>query len=202
MRNRYLGALKQIERIMGDGIIMYSRKSMEQLDDIAQSMINENMTDNDYLKLMSLYAKKYKRMDNIRALRFCIMRMQQVLWYRKRKERQSEFPRLTFTAEMDEDTRMFLKQYPSYLHTYEDRYKKKILNYVTLLFLALLLIFVFLLKMSFVRSFLFCILIYFGIIFYTFHFGYRQIMQEQFEDLIRSVEKNCRNVDKSVRQEM
>ncbi|MBP3853950.1 MAG: hypothetical protein J6D18_05210, partial [Erysipelotrichaceae bacterium] len=64
MTDRFLGSLKDIERQMQKELFSYSTDTLQRLDDIALAMIDEPMSDNDYLKFMELYARKYDKMPN------------------------------------------------------------------------------------------------------------------------------------------
>ena len=97
MDNQYTGALKQVERMMNSSLFGYSQSALQQLDGLALTMASEGMNDCEYLKLLELYARKYKQANEKKRLRFCIMRMQEVLWFRSRKEFQKDFPKFDLT---------------------------------------------------------------------------------------------------------
>ena len=200
MDNQFTGALKQVERMMNSSLFGYSQSALQQLDGLAISMGNVTITDCDYLKLMELYARKYKKADEDKALNFCIMRMQEILWFRQREEYQKEFPKIVFTEnELDEYTQEFLEDYPSYLHTYEERFRKRAILLMMLVYVILLVICVWAFHWNFLKVFFIDLCLFFGIVFYAFRYGYKKILDEQFYDLRNYVDEVCEVFDQKVR---
>ena len=59
MADHFLGALKEIERRAQNNILVFSDVLTERLEVIAQNMVGKSISDNDYLKLLELYYKKF-----------------------------------------------------------------------------------------------------------------------------------------------
>lgn len=199
MEDKYINSLKTLERRMDDSVVFYSVSLMETLDDIALSMLQEDMTDNDYLKLLQLYAIKYKKLNNAKGRRFCILRMQQILMYRRYARKQKEFPRIDFGNPLDADTKSFLKEFPSYYTQYVVNFRKKVLKMDIAFFAILLVFFVLLLKTSFVTGWVLSLIAFFGILIFAFTTGFQRIMDDRFDDLLKKVDDKLEAVDRSVR---
>ena len=67
MADHFLGALKEIERRAQNNILVFSDVLTERLEVIAQNMVGKSISDNDYLKLLELYYKKF--IKNIKRIR-------------------------------------------------------------------------------------------------------------------------------------
>ena len=61
MADHFLGALKEIERRAQNNILIFSDVLSERLDVIAKNMVLKPVSDNDYLKLLELYYKKFSK---------------------------------------------------------------------------------------------------------------------------------------------
>ena len=61
MADHFLGALKEIERRAQNNILVFSDVLTERLEVIAQNMVGKSISDNDYLKLLELYYKKFSK---------------------------------------------------------------------------------------------------------------------------------------------
>ena len=59
--DHFLGALKEIERRAQNNILVFSDVLTERLEVIAQNMVGKSISDNDYLKLLELYYKKFSK---------------------------------------------------------------------------------------------------------------------------------------------
>lgn len=199
MDNQYTGALKQVERMMNSSLFGYSQSALQQLDGLALTMASEGMNDCEYLKLLELYARKYKQANEKKRLRFCIMRMQEVLWFRSRKEFQKDFPKIIFTKkDLDEYTTNFLEDYPPYVKIYEERFRKRILGWMTLFYLIVLFLFVLGFGWSFWKVFTFDLLIYIGINYISFQYAYKKILDLRFMDYLSCLEENFLKLDQMV----
>ena len=191
MTDRFLGSLKDIERQMQKELFSYSTDTLQRLDDIALAMIDEPMSDNDYLKFMELYARKYDKMPNKKARTYCVMRMQQVVDAKTNEKRQKEFPGLTFSKRMDEYTEQYLKSF-----------KLNLLRLDLGLTIAIMVFLVLVLQISFFIGWPISILFFIAVFLFGRLIGFPKIMQDQFDHLIQEVEPNCLAVDKSVRKNL
>lgn len=202
MTDRFLGSLKDIERQMQKELFSYSTNTLQRLDDIALAMIDEPMSDNDYLKFMELYARKYDKMPNKKARTYCIMRMQQVVDAKTNEKRQKEFPGLTFSKRMDEYTEQYLKSFKNYEEYYKNTFKLNLLRLDLGLTIAIMIFLVLVLQISFFIGWPISILFFIAVFLFGTLIGFPKIMQDQFDHLIQEVEPNCLAVDKSVRKNL
>lgn len=194
MTQPYMGALKQVEHLMQDSLGTYSQNSMNQLHDLCIQMSQDPVYDVDYLKLMELYGRKYRKEKNEEALRFVVMRMQQVSLARQTPKR--TYAGIVFTNRpLDAFTIAFLKEFPSLLHTYEERYKVRILQIATLVFVVALIVLVLLFHLSFLIIWLSLLLMFGVFVYYTFQYGYASIVKEQMQDLIQFVDPTLKKLD-------
>ena len=194
MTQPYMGALKQVESLMQDSLGTYSQNSMNQLHDLCIQMSQDPVYDVDYLKLMELYGRKYRKEKNEEALRFVVMRMQQVSLARQTPKR--TYAGIVFTNRpLDAFTIAFLKEFPSLLHTYEERYKVRILQIATLVFVVALIVLVLLFHLSFLIIWLSLLLMFGVFVYYTFQYGYASIVKEQMQDLIQFVDPTLKKLD-------
>ena len=82
MADHFLGALKEIERRAQNNILIFSDVLSERLDVIAKNMVLKPVSDNDYLKLLELYYKKFSKEENKQGMLFWLLRMQQIVFKR------------------------------------------------------------------------------------------------------------------------
>ena len=106
--DHFLGALKEIERRAENNILVFSDVLTERLEVIAQNMVGKSISDNDYLKLLELYYKKFSKDENKQAMLFCLLRMQEVVFYKEHKENQDDLSKMEFNEEYDSITKAFL----------------------------------------------------------------------------------------------
>ncbi len=105
MADHFLGALKEIERRAQNNILVFSDVLTERLEVIAQNMVGKSISDNDYLKLLELYYKKFSKDENKQAMLFCLLRMQEVVFYKEHKENQDDLSKMEFNEEYDSITK-------------------------------------------------------------------------------------------------
>ncbi len=196
MANQFTGALKQVERMMNSSLFGYSQSALQQLDGLALAMANEGMTDYEYMKLLELYARKYKQSNEKKRFRFCLMRMQEIVWLKEHKEFQKEFCRIVFTKdELDEYTMLFLEGYPSYLSIYEERFRKRILAVTTVFYVLILALCVLGFGWRFWTIFTIDLAFFIGINYYCFRFAYKKILDSQFQSKLSYLEENFLQMD-------
>lgn len=199
MANQFIGALKQVERMMNSSLFGYSHSALQQLDGLALAMANEGMRDCEYMKLLELYARKYKQANEKKRLRFCLMRMQEILWLKEHKEFQKDFCRIVFTNEqLDEYTLLFLEDYPSFLNIYEERFRKRILAFMTLIYVLILALCVLGFGWQFWTVFAIDLCLFGGVNYYCFRFAYKKILDSQFEEKRSCLEENFLKMDQMI----
>ena len=64
MADHYLGALKEIERRAQNNILVFSDVLSERLDVVAENMVANPMSDNDFLKLYEMYYTRFSKEKN------------------------------------------------------------------------------------------------------------------------------------------
>lgn len=202
MTERFNGALQDVQRRMSDSLLTYSVNAMEKLDGIAQAMTGKTIVDTDFLKLMELYGRKYRKIGNEKGCRFCVMRMQQLIWVRQRKKRQKEFPNLVFTGQMDSLTKEFLDGFPAYLHSYEEQYKKNVLRLAVIFTIFLMIFLVLICHLSFLTGWVISMFSFGLILWLTFRDGWQRLIQDQLDDLIHEVEPSCELLNKSIQNDL
>ncbi|MCF0106928.1 MAG: hypothetical protein HUJ53_09210 [Holdemanella sp.] len=199
--------LGELESRSQDHVMGFSDWISDRLDEKAASMVNASMSDNEYIKLNELYYRKYRyernndpdNKDLNRAMKFCILRVQQITSYKKQRRNRSLFPLLKFSKKMDENTVAFLNGKKNlYLEDQMD-FKKKILliaSIVTVLIMALL---VLLYKINFFIGWLIATLI--GVILYclSFYIGFNRYFEYQMEQLYPALDKTHRTIDKNLK---
>lgn len=199
MDNQFMGALKQVERLMQNSLFGYSETLMDQLENLSLGMLDRTMTDCDYLKLLELYARKYRERNQKKALRFCVLRIHELLWFRKRSDYQSKFPRIVFTKQpLDEYFEKFMSDYPSKLQKYEQRFRIRLLCFMSFVYIIVLIFFVSFCHRTFLKVF-FCDLFLFVVVNYIgFRYGLKKMLDEQLFDLRKYVDPVLEKVDQSV----
>lgn len=199
MDNQYMGALKQVERLMQSSLFGYSQTALEQLDALTVTMANQTMTDCDCIKLLELRARKYKQEKAESSLRFCVMRMQELLRLRLQTDCQKAYPSIQFTdLAFDEYTQEFLEDYPLYINHFEKRLRVLSLLAMMLFYVFFLVFFVLVCHCSFFKVFILDVLLFGGIIYYFFRFGIQRLIDMNFLELRESVDPLLAQFDQAI----
>ena len=154
MADHYLGALKEIERRAQNNILVFSDVLSERLDVVAENMVANPMSDNDFLKLYEMYYTRFSKEKNTDGMLFCLMRMQQVIYFKEHKDKQNERIRLEFGEGYDSITKAFLSRKRNYYQIYLDLYFKFFIAVDTAAYVVLLMLFVLLFHVPFKISFI------------------------------------------------
>lgn len=202
MSDRFLGSLKNIERMMEKEMFDYSAQTLQQLDDVAVSMIDEDMSDNDYMKVMELYARKYNKSGNKQGRTFCVLRIQQVLEARKKEKNQKQFPRLEFTKTLDAKTKEFVKGFRNYIQYYRNTYKSNLLKLDVGLTIAIMVFTVLVLQIPFFVGWGASMVFFVGLFWVGYAYGFPKVMDDQIDTLIQFTDPYCESIDKSVRKDL
>ena len=149
MADHFLGALKEIERRAENNILVFSDVLTERLEVIAQNMVGKSISDNDYLKLLELYYKKFSKDENKQAMLFCLLRMQEVVFYKEHKENQDDLSKMEFNEEYDSITKAFLFRKRDYYQITLKNIFQRFILLDTLAYIVFLLVFVPLIIISF-----------------------------------------------------
>ena len=202
MADKFLGALKELERKMHLDLNGYSKQNLEQLDEIAKVMAGQAISDNDYLKVMELYARKYEQLEQKKACQYCVMRMQEVLQAKTNPKIQANYPGLTFSSSIDSFTKEFLQPFKNYNQEYKIDFKIKLLRFDTMVMIILLALLVLVMKISFVIGWIFSFLVFIGIFVFGVKISFPRLIQEQMDSFLHHVDSFCEEVDKSVRKHL
>lgn len=149
MADRFIGALKALEKRSLDNVMIFSDVLKERLDQLAQAMLQEEMSDNDYMKFLELYYQRYRQEKNRKAMMFCVLRIEQLAALKKQKNKQQEFCHLHFSKEMDIQTMVFIKERKPFYQRLITAYQKQSLWFSLLTSLCVFSVFVLGFKLSF-----------------------------------------------------
>ena len=202
MADHFLGSLKDIERAMQKDMFSYSAQTMLRLDEMALAMVDQPLSDNDYLKVLELYGRKYDKEQRGKARTYCVMRMQQVVRAKRNEKLQKEFPNLEFSKTIDPYTAEFLKGYKNYQKYYSDTFRLNLLRLDVGLTIAMMIFLVLVMKMSFFLGWGLSMAFFFGLFFFGIYYSFPRIMDDQYDTLIQSVDPNCEVVDKYSRNNL
>lgn len=154
MADHFLGALKEIERRAQNNILIFSDVLSERLDVIAKNMVLKPVSDNDYLKLLELYYKKFSKEENKQGMLFCLLRMQQIAYLKGHREKQNGIINLEYSEGYDSVTEAFLtRKRDYYKNTLKNIFQRFILM-DTIAYVLLLVLFVIVFHISFKISFI------------------------------------------------
>lgn len=183
MADHYLGALKELERRTHDNKLIFSTILSERLDDITQAMIQEPISDNDYMKVMELYYQKYFKMEKKKAMMYCLLRIQQINEYKKKPRLQKQVHLIEFSSEYDSYTLEFLNKKRDYHKRLLVNYKKRalLLSFLFMVFLLTLIVLVF--KFPFLFGWIVSILVYVISYFFIIQKGFPAFYEAHLDSL-------------------
>lgn len=179
MADRYYGRLKQMERDSKNEMSILS-STRTSLDQLTEAMMGEQISMNDYLMLLRLTGISYeKQRMPVAATRYVAMRMQSVIQTRSHKWKRQQYPLLTDLDErpVDEVAAYMALQHPWWKETTE-RFQRVLLAADLVVFLLVLLILVYGLRMAFLASFLISVLLWAGLAVYSQFFLSEDLAQE------------------------
>lgn len=201
MADIFLQSIKEIERRSKDNVLIFSDVLTERLTELAQTMIDARMSDNDYIKLCEVYWLYYKKENNVQGMLFCLLRIQQLIQYKKKTRFQFLFPSLTFSNQLDTDTRSFLleKKYEYKIRYHQFKKKLAVIDMILMILLLYILILVF--HISFFRGWFFTVWIGFGIYFIATFYIFDRILESSIESLRKNIHPIHAKVDISIQKE-
>ena len=182
MADHFLGALKEIERRAQNNILVFSDVLTERLEVIAQNMVGKSISDNDYLKLLELYYKKFSKDENKQAMLFCLLRMQEVVFYKEHKENQDDLSKMEFNDEYDSITKAF----------------QRFILLDTLAYIVFLLVFVLLIHISFRVSFILLVILWALVLFFAKKKGVPYFYNSRIQTLLQDVDSTLLQVDQAI----
>ena len=187
MSDRFLSALKVVERQRSEEFT-FDVTAYTRLEQLTQSMSDEWISDNDYLKLLELYYKKYVEDVNRSNMLYCLLRMQQICQAKSYKFFRSRFHRVEFQSHMEEDIVVFLSQKKPYLRQMKHR------AMIPLLWVSLVLYGVGLALMVYVAQFSFCVsmivslLVWVCCLVYSYFFVAEMLMDDQLNRMVEKLD--------------
>lgn len=198
MADYFLGALKEIERRAQNNILVFSDVLSERLSVIAQNMVLKPISDNDYLKLFEMYYKKFSKEENKQAMLFCLLRMQQVAFYKENKAWQSTLKNMEFNEEYDSTTKAFLSRKRDYFQNTLNHILQRFIVLDTLAYIVLLILFVLVFHVSFKISCILLLICWGIVLFLAKKYGVQYFFDSQIESLYQGVDRVLIQVDQSV----
>ena len=198
MADYFLGALKEIERRAQNNILVFSDVLSGRLDVIASNMEGKQMSDNDYLKLFELYYQRFSKEENKQAMLFCLLRMQQIMFYKEHPEKQSEVRNMEFNDSCDMVTKAFLERKREYYQTTQLRIFQRFILLASAAYIFFLIVGVLLFHLSFLLSFVFLLVAWIFALFVAKKVGVPYFYQMQIENLSKQVNGIVLKVDQTV----
>ncbi|WP_279070338.1 hypothetical protein [Faecalicoccus pleomorphus] len=195
MADYFLGALKALERRSKDNVLIFSDVLTERLDALVESMIYQKISDNDYLKTLELYYKKYQRFENHKGMYFCILRMQQIMQLKNVRKRQENWHYLEFTSDVDSEVQEFLKAHKSYYQNAIYEYARVFLLILLAVTIAILVLSVLVFQVPFLIGWLVSIAFYAGVWFFGKQKGIDFLMEKQIQKLYPDLDTLCQRLD-------
>lgn len=191
MADHFLGALKEIERRAQNNILVFSDVLTERLEVIAQNMVGKSISDNDYLKLLELYYKKFSKDENKQAMLFCLLRMQEVVFYKEHKENQNDLIKMEFNEEYDSITKAFLSRKRDYYQITLKNIFQRFILLDTLAYIVFLLVFVLLIHISFRVSFILLVILWALVLFFAKRRVFLIFIIQEFKHFFKMWIQHC-----------
>lgn len=198
MADHYLGALKEIERRAQNNILVFSDVLSERLDVVAENMVANPMSDNDFLKLYEMYYTRFSKEKNTDGMLFCLMRMQQVIYFKEHKDKQNERIRLEFGEGYDSITKAFLSRKRNYYQIYLDLYFKIFIAADTAAYVILLMLFVLLFHVPFKISFIVLMICWALVLVFAKKRGIYSYYEARIQELSQDLNRVLLKVDQGV----
>lgn len=198
MADYFLGALKEIERRAQNNILVFSDVLSERLNVIAQNMVSNPISDNDYLKLFEMYYKKFSKEENKQAMLFCLLRMQQVAFYKENEACQGTVKKIEFNEEYDSTTKVFLSRKRNYFQNTLNHILQRFIVLDSLAYMFLLILFVLVFHASFKISCILLLICWCVILFLAKKYGVQYFFDSQIASLSQGVDRVLIQVDQSV----
>ena len=196
--DHFLGALKEIERRAQNNILVFSDVLTERLEVIAQNMVGKSISDNDYLKLLELYYKKFSKDENKQAMLFCLLRMQEVVFYKEHKDTQKDLNKMEFNEEYDSITKVFLSRKRDYYQITLKNIFQRFILLDTLAYIVFLLMFVLLIHIPFRVSFILLVILWILVLFFAKKKGVPYFYDSRIQTLLKDVDVILLKIDQSI----
>lgn len=187
MADRFLSALKVIERQRKEEFT-FDDQAFIRLEELTKSMTQEEVSDNDYLKLLEMYYKKYADAVEKSNMLYCLLRMQQVARAKTHVFWQRYFNHVEFQEEWEESTKEFLTKKKPRLQKMRQRSMIPLLGIGTVLYILVLCLLVYGVHFSFMGSCIFSLLLWIAFLVYGYYFVAEMIISEQLSRMLERME--------------
>lgn len=198
MADHFLGALKQIERRRENNILIFSDVLSERLETIANNMVDKEISDNDYLKLLELYYNKFSKEEKKLAMYYCIYRMQQIQRVKNSKKKDKRIHLMEFSENYDDVTKAFLNRKRP---CYEKFRLKKYIRFIyidTLAFAFLIALFVLLFHFMFALSLIFLFVLWALALILYYEYGLEYAYQKELKEKSIEVDEVVLHIDSHI----
>ena len=196
--DHFLGALKEIERRAQNNILVFSDVLTERLEVIAQNMVGKPISDNDYLKLLELYYQKFSKDENKQAMLFCLLRMQEVVFYKEHKDNQKDLNKMEFNEEYDSITKAFLSRKRDYYQVTLNNIFQRFILLDTFAYIVFLLVFVLLIHIPFKVLFILLVILWSVVLFFAKKKGVPYFYDSRIQTLLQDVDLTLMKIDQSI----
>ena len=187
MADRFLSALKVIERQRNEEFT-FDDQAFIRLQELTKTMTNEVISDNDYLKLLELYYKKYTDAMEKSSRLYCLLRMQQVARAKTHAFWRRAFQYVEFQENWDASTKEFLASTSPRLQQMRHRAMIPILGVGTIVYTIVLCLLVYGLRCSFVGSLIFSLLLWDLFLVYGYYVVVEMIVSEKLSHMLNKME--------------
>lgn len=188
MEDRFLSALKVIERQRSEEF-SFEDTTSPRLFQLTNSMSDEYISDNDYLKLLELYYQKYAREGLNSNKMYCLLRMQQIQEAKNHSFRRKKFKKVLFQKEWDPSTKCFLMKKKSFLRQMRLREMIPLMGFASVIYAVLLSFFVWGMHFPFLNSFIFSVILWVGFLCYAYFFMTEITISDQMKKMNRKIDE-------------
>ena len=200
MADRYLQALKSLERRKDNNILSFSDVLTHQLDELASAMVDEKMSDNDYIQLCILYYQRYEKEENKQGMTFCTLRIQQLLSLKKKKLGRKFFSKIHFSSRIDDEAQEFINDKKNFYKKIKDEFKKKCLFVCLGIFIFFLILTVLLFHFYFLLGWILSLLLAIACFFVGQLYLFDRIFDQNMMDIRKKLNSIHAQIDYSIQE--
>ncbi len=198
MADHFLGGLKEIERRCENNILIFSDVLSERLEKLASNMVDKEISDNDYLKLLELYYNKFLKEEKKEAMYYCVYRMQQIQSIKESKKKDKRVSLIEFSDHYDEITKAFLDRKKPFYHRFRLKQYIHFIYLDTLAFILFLALVVLIIHLSFAISLIGLFILWItGLILY-YEYGMDYAFQKELDIKSKEVDRVLLKIDSHI----
>lgn len=187
MSDRFLSTLKVVERQRSEEFT-FDMTAFARLEQLTISMSDEMISDDDYLKLLELYYKKYADEVERSNMLYCLLRMQQLWQAKSHAFFQSRFKNVEFQSKSEECTVDFLKQKKPYLQQMKHRAMIPLFWFCCALYGILLALMVYVGRFSFISSMVCSLIVWVCCLLYSYFYVAEMLIDDQLRRMVEKVD--------------